>query len=257
MCPPSCRQRIETCLLPEKLTGIPGLYYCILTHKVLLFKVEILDLLLGITSSVHAVIVSSLCVYSLLFDYPIYEDKIWGHSIFVTSSCAIVVGYMFADLVVMLVFYSYIGDVFYIFHHLASIIPYTIVMIFSVFNYFANFRLMAELSTPFINNRWLFDILGYPRSSIAYVSNGLTMSVVFFLARILSMPFYYYQTYQNYGTESYNEIGWVHYSCIIIYPCIVLDIINIFWFYKLALGCKKVIKGLVNKDSSKPEMKKE
>jgi hypothetical protein len=73
------------------------------------------------------------------------------------------------------------------------------------------------------------------------------MSLVFFLARMLSMPFYYYRIYEIYGTERYLELGGVHYC--LVHSCIILDIVNIFWFYKLALGCIKVIKGLVKKDS--------
>ncbi|XP_064626082.1 TLC domain-containing protein 4-A-like [Lineus longissimus] len=208
-----------------------------------------------VSSSVHAAMVSSLCVYILMFDYPIFQDKIWGDSPYVKANCAIVIGYMTADFVLILIYYKYIGEVFYIFHHLATIIPYLMVMVYGVFNYFANFRLIAEFSTPFINNRWFFDALGYPRTSIQYVSNGLAMSTVFFLARILSMPFFYYRIYEVYGTERYVAIGWMH--GFLIYPCIILDIINTFWFYKLALGCKKVLKCLFNKESTKNVPKKD
>uniref|UniRef100_A0A0E9V1N3 TLC domain-containing protein n=1 Tax=Anguilla anguilla TaxID=7936 RepID=A0A0E9V1N3_ANGAN len=45
--------------------------------------------------------------------------------------------------------------------------------------YFANFRLLAEFSTPCVNQRWFFEVLGYPKSSKPNIANGVMMAANF------------------------------------------------------------------------------
>jgi len=49
--------------------------------------------------------------------------------------------------------YKKVGDPFTLAHHLVSIYAFAYVLTLNVMPYFANFRLLAELSTPLVNIR--------------------------------------------------------------------------------------------------------
>ncbi|PVD23605.1 hypothetical protein C0Q70_16877 [Pomacea canaliculata] len=146
-----------------------------------------------VVSTVHATLVSSMCAYSLIYDNEISEEPIWWDAPVVRTSCAIVVGYMAADLVVMTIHYKHIGEAFYFFHHGASMYAYYYVMTYGVLAYFANYRLIAEFSTPFVNQRWFLAVLGSSKSSPVFVGNGIAMAVTFFAVRIAVMPVYWHK----------------------------------------------------------------
>lgn len=192
-----------------------------------------------VISSIHATVVSSMCAYTLIYDEGLSKDPIWWDAPVVRTSCAIVVGYMIADLIIMTVHYRNIGEVFYFFHHGASIYAYVYVMNFGVLPYFANYRLVAEFSTPLVNQRWFLDVLGYRKDSSLFILNGVLMTLVFFVVRVACMPLYWYKVYSIYGTESFSRLG--HMQFVLVATCLVLDTINIFWFYRMCAGVRKVL----------------
>lgn len=118
--------------------------------------------------------------------------------------------------------------------------------------YFANFRLLAEFSTPCVNQRWFFEVLGYPKSSRPNMANGVAMAVVFFLVRIGVMPVYYSRMYAVYGTEAFYLVPWggrVAWIC----SSICLDIMNIMWMHKIARGCYKVLRSAHRRKAGAPQ----
>lgn len=118
--------------------------------------------------------------------------------------------------------------------------------------YFANFRLLAEFSTPCVNQRWFFEVLGYPKSSPPNMANGVAMAVVFFMVRIAVMPVYYSRMYAVYGTEAYYLVPWggrVAWIC----SSICLDIMNIMWMHKIARGCYKVLRSARRSKAAVPQ----
>ncbi|XP_005095920.1 TLC domain-containing protein 4-B [Aplysia californica] len=189
-------------------------------------------------STVHSVVISFVCAYTMLYDDEIAEEPIWWDSPVVRTSCAVVAGYMTSDVIVMSIHYKQIGDVFYVLHHGASIYAYYYVMTYGVLPYFANYRLVAEFSTPFVNQRWFLTQLGYERTSQVFVTNGVAMAVTFFSARIATMPSYWHRVFRVYNTPAFNRLGYIQ-LCLII-PCLVLDVLNIYWFYKICAGAYKI-----------------
>lgn len=192
-----------------------------------------------VVSTVHATIVSSMCAYSLLYDENISKHPIWWDSPAVRTSCAVVFGYMTADLVVMTIHYKQIGEAFFFFHHGASMYAYYYVTTYGVLPYFANYRLVAEFSTPFVNQRWFLAILGYKKSDPLFVANGVAMAVTFFAFRIATMPHYWLKVYSVYGTEEFNRLG--HIQMVLVVSCAILDAINLFWFYKIYQGAHRLL----------------
>lgn len=66
------------------------------------------------------------------------------------------------------------------------------------------------------------------------------MTLSFFAVRILVMPIYWMKVYQVYGTEAFLRTG--HVQMVLLVTCVVLDIINLFWFYKMLKGVHKVLR---------------
>lgn len=200
-------------------------------------------------STVHATVVSSMCAYSLIYNDEISEEPIWWDAPMVRTSCAIVVGYMAADLVIMTIHYKQVGEVFYFFHHGASMYAYYYVMTYGVLPYFANYRLIAEFSTPFVNQRWFLAVLGYSKTSPVFVANGVAMAATFFAVRIAVIPPYWHKVYTVYGTEGFNRLGYI--QMVLVVTCAILDVINLFWFYKIYVGCQKVVELFFNSSRSR------
>lgn len=87
--------------------------------------------------------------------------------------------------------------------------------------------------------RWFIDTVGYPKTSKQNIVNGVVMTVTFFVVRILAIPHYWYIVYNVYGTKSFNNAG--HMRFVLFLSCVILDSINVFWFYKMCRGVTKVI----------------
>lgn len=195
-----------------------------------------------LVSTIHALIVGLFCVYILWFDDAVNEDPVWGDPNLVKLNVAITCGYLLYDLLLLACNWSTMGDSFFVCHHLAALYAYGYVLTRGVLPYFANFRLISELSTPFVNQRWFFDVLAYPRSHRLVVANGVAMAAAFFLVRIAVMPPYWAKVFGTFGTPAFERLG-LGAQVAWIVSCVALDILNVVWMYKIARGCYKVITG--------------
>ncbi|NXD38870.1 TM56B protein, partial [Copsychus sechellarum] len=191
-------------------------------------------------STLHALVVGGFCLYILLYDDAVNADPLWGDPSIVKLNIAITTGYLISDLLLIIFYWKAIGDKFFVIHHLAALYAYYFVLSEGLLAYFGNFRLLAEFSTPFVNQRWFFEVLGYPKSSKANIINGMLMTVVFFVVRIAVMPVYYSHVISSFGTEGFKRLGFAAQSAWII-SSVVLDIMNVMWMVKIAKGCCKVI----------------
>ncbi|XP_039628501.1 TLC domain-containing protein 4-B [Polypterus senegalus] len=195
-----------------------------------------------LVSTVHALIVGTLCLYILWFDEAVNKDPVWGDPRLVKLNVAITCGYLLYDLLLLAMHWKTMGDGFFVCHHLAALYAYGYVLGRGVLPYFANFRLISELSTPFVNQRWFFDVLSYPRSGLQVVLNGVAMAVVFFAVRIAVMPTYYIRVWSTVGTPAFERLGpgpqvaWILSS-------VSLDVLNIIWMYRITRGCYRVLTG--------------
>ncbi|MCJ8728558.1 hypothetical protein PDJAM_G00005880 [Pangasius djambal] len=192
-------------------------------------------------STFHAILVGLFCLYILFFDEAINQDPVWGDPALVKINVGITTGYLISDLLLIFYYWRAIGDKFFVVHHLAALYAYYFVLGQGMLPYFANFRLLAEFSTPCVNQRWFFEVLGYPKSSRLNIANGVLMAVVFFMVRIAVMPVYYSRMYSVYGTEAFYRVSFGGRSAW-IFSSICLDIMNIMWMHKIACGCYKVLR---------------
>ncbi|GAB5575281.1 TLC domain-containing protein 4 [Prionailurus iriomotensis] len=174
-----------------------------------------------VVSTCHSLVAGIFALYIFFFDEAAKADPLWGDSSFVKVNISISSGYLISD-----------KD--------------------GVLAYIGNFRLLAELSSPFVNQRWFFEALKYPKFSKANVINGILMTVVFFIVRIVSMPPFYSYIYSVLGTEAYIRLGFLT-QCSWISTCIVLDVMNVMWMIKITKGCVKVI-SLIRQEKAKSSL---
>jgi len=80
----------------------------------------------------------------------------------------------------------------------------------------------------------------YPRRSRLFLLNGFAMASTFFLSRIASIPPYWYKVYSVYGSVTSHQLGVMWY--LLIFSCVVLDVINIFWFSRIFQGVRRVFR---------------
>ncbi|KAL8164589.1 UNVERIFIED_CONTAM: Transmembrane protein 56-B, partial [Gekko kuhli] len=104
-------------------------------------------------STVHAMVVGLFCLYILWYDDAVNANPIWGEPRMVKLNVAITCGYLLYDLLLLVRYWRTLGDSLFVSHHLAALYAYGYVLSRGVLPYFANFRLISELSTPFVNLR--------------------------------------------------------------------------------------------------------
>ncbi|XP_008107396.1 TLC domain-containing protein 4 [Anolis carolinensis] len=192
-------------------------------------------------SSFHALLVGAFCMYILLYDDAVNADHVWGDPSIVQINLSITSGYLISDLLLLIFYWKAIGDIFFIIHHIAALYAYYFVLRWGLLAYFANFRLLAEFSTPFVNQRWFLEVLCYPKDSKFNIINGVLMTIAFFLARIIIMPIYYANVYAELGTEAFYRLGFAA-QCAWFSSCFVLDAMNLMWMVKITRGCCKVLR---------------
>ncbi|KAF6076143.1 hypothetical protein HJG60_019201 [Phyllostomus discolor] len=153
------------------------------------------------------------------------------------------------DLLALLLYWKAIGDKYFVVHHCTALYAFAFILTRGMLQRVGNFRLLAELSSPFVNQRWFLETLQYPKFSRANVLNGVLMTAVFFLARVAAMPPMYHLMYSVVGTEAYARLGptvqasWAA-------SCLVLDVMNITWMVKISRGCLKVLSLLRDQKAS-------
>uniref|UniRef100_A0A671R9I7 Si:dkey-10f21.4 n=1 Tax=Sinocyclocheilus anshuiensis TaxID=1608454 RepID=A0A671R9I7_9TELE len=129
---------------------------------------------------------------------------------------------------------------YFVIHHFAALYAYYYVLSQGILPYFANFRLLSEFSTPFVNQRWFFHMLGYHKLSKPSLVNGVAMTFTFFLVRIAVIPGYYSHMYLVFGTDDFYRLPLGGRSAWVI-SSVSLDVMNIMWMRRIIRGCLKVL----------------
>ena len=193
------------------------------------------DTLLG--STVHAVVVVAFTFYIMAFgllgEYRVFSKSSLG---FITLQVSL--GYFLADLVIVLMDPKLRSDKGSLMHHLAGITGIGLCLYFQgKLMYFIIARLISEASTPFVNLRWILHEFHITDGKL-FKTAAHGMLVTFFTARIVTMPWYWYETYHCY----------MHPGIVLVPDCfkvwaicnfLVFDMLNLYWFYRMVLGAIK------------------
>ncbi|GMG40080.1 unnamed protein product [Ambrosiozyma monospora] len=157
--------------------------------------------------------------------------------------------YFIWDTLISLFYVGYFGVGFLV-HGIVSTIVFTIGVFHPYIHYYCPLFLLFEISTPFLNVRWVglkFDVLS---ESFKLVNNAILM-LIFFFVRIC---WGWYQVVQL-GKDFYNARENPKFTlagALFILSCnFVLDILNVFWFSKMltvAINTLKQLFGFSHQD---------
>jgi len=64
------------------------------------------------------------------------------------------------------------------------------------------------------------------------------MTVIFFSVRIAVIPIFWYKVYSIADSNMWLEMQYLRH--VVVATCVVLDVINIFWFKKMFMGLIKI-----------------
>ena len=192
-------------------------------------------------STVHAIIVTVMTCYALLFD-SLGEEYIFSLSPIGRALIRFSLGYFITDFVFVMADREMRRDVMNFCHHTISMFGIWL----GVYNdgvalFWIVYRFFSELSTTFVNIRWCMSAVNYPKSSSAYIVNSLMLAVTFYIARIFIIPYHWYTMYYVYLDPSITMVWplFIRYWMIITF--VVFDILNIVWAYKIVAGGYKLL----------------
>ncbi|KAI5966270.1 uncharacterized protein KGF55_000579 [Candida pseudojiufengensis] len=180
-------------------------------------------------------------------------NSLLGYTPFGTLICSLSVGYFIWDLVVCLKYYKLFG-IGFLLHAIAALfafgcgfIPYC--------QPWAGAFLSFELSTPFVNLNWFASHLPAGTFSDKFVIiNGLLLIIVFFFVRIIWGIYAVIQMGID-MTYSLNQIN-ILIPISILLMNTALNLLNIFWFYKMIKIAKKKASGKSSTKQSSKEIDK-
>ena len=138
-------------------------------------------------------------------------------------------------------------------HHVASLSSLLLGLIFEgrwMVLILAKFT--TELSTPFVHLRWILGETKAPKNSPLTIFTAFSMTSTFLLTRLLALPGMWLIMYWTYVEEAEmpNYIPFVIKASVVLLMG-TLDILNIYWAYKVIRGFLKWGKALLSSKKTK------
>eukprot|EP01027_Heterolobosea_sp_BB2_P011834 GEZU01017187.1.p1 GENE.GEZU01017187.1~~GEZU01017187.1.p1 ORF type:complete len:177 (+),score=43.41 GEZU01017187.1:626-1156(+) len=125
-------------------------------------------------------------------------------------------------------------------HHFFGGLGYLLTTFYHAGHFWTIIFGFTESTTPFTNQRWFLDKSGL-RESTAYTINGLLLWLTWIPVRLALVPFLAYKLYMNFARI------WALWTPLAVGFLLVLsfiiNVLNVYWFYKITLGVIKVLKG--------------
>lgn len=195
-------------------------------------------------STIHAIISTGLVFYCYYKTWPLPWTNLFDHHEYLyVFTLSLSAGYMLADFFLTI----YVGDeqsglFLALLHHTIGFIAFAEASVAAGSQCIVLFYVATEASTPFVNLRWMLHEAGLKDHSV-YLFNGLAMMLVFFLIRILPLPFIYYQFYNQ-----LNQLMAQSFPVIFstFFLTTLINTLNLFWFNKMIQGALKAFGGKKN-----------
>ena len=206
-------------------------------------KKAYLDTLLG--STIHAVFVFYFTVYILLFDQ-LGDEYISSESALGRLLLRVSIGYFCADIILIMLDSKMRRDKMSVLHHFLGAYGIWLGLYHDgIALYWIVYRLVTESSTPFVNALHWMNAINYPKKSPIFIANSLMLTGVFYLCRIVIIPYHWYGLYYYVYLDPSMPVLWppvIQYWMVITYT--LLDTLNVIWAYKLTKGGYKIMKQL-------------
>eukprot|EP00441_Pelagodinium_beii_P003141 CAMPEP_0197704242 /NCGR_PEP_ID=MMETSP1338-20131121/125837_1 /TAXON_ID=43686 ORGANISM="Pelagodinium beii, Strain RCC1491" /NCGR_SAMPLE_ID=MMETSP1338 /ASSEMBLY_ACC=CAM_ASM_000754 /LENGTH=249 /DNA_ID=CAMNT_0043288141 /DNA_START=686 /DNA_END=1435 /DNA_ORIENTATION=- len=128
-----------------------------------------------------------------------------------------------------------------IFHHVVLLGLFATAYTCDVGLWFGSAMGINELSTPCVNIFWYLRDTGQ-KDSKAFMINGILLLALFFLCRVVYIPYNYYHFWaldscKTSSNEEYHRLAWV-----INFAYVAMYSLNLMWFAKLVTGAVKTLR---------------
>ena len=192
------------------------------------------------SSTLHAVISSALAVY-LLWSGLMEPNRVFSKTPLGFTAMQISYGYFIGDFIVSLFDPVLRSDAGSILHHIAGIVSITLGLFYQgKLMFYIVYRLISELSTPFVNLWWYHHQLGY-KEGFGYLFASVVMVLSFLLVRIVPIPWHWYSLVQTLQIPQCSVVVPFHWRMYIVGVYILFDVLNVYWFYKMIKGALKLL----------------
>lgn len=188
------------------------------------------------------------CIISILaivpmWNNPMWQNRAWDHDTAVLGAYpyggfvgAISIGYFVWDLYVCLKHLHLFG-VGFLFHAFAALFVFGSTLRPFCMPWIPGF-LIFELSTPFVNINWFASRVSTGKTcEKVIIVNGILLLITFFSVRIV-WGFYAVVLVAADMLATWGKVS-RFFPCITLALNVLLDILNLFWFYKMLLLAKK------------------
>ena len=210
-------------------------------------KKAYLDTLLG--STIHAIVLSVVAIYLLLFD-KFGEEYILSRSAVGMALLQFSLGYFCADAILIMLDSKMRRETLSVMHHALGVFGIWLgVYSDGAAMYWVVYRFVTESSTPFVNFLHWMNAIGYPKRSPMFITNSLLLVAVFYSCRIFIIPYHWYTLYYYVYSDPSLKIIWpivVQYWVVITY--VLFDVLNMIWVYRLTKGGCRTVKQLWKTD---------
>ncbi|KAK9844819.1 hypothetical protein WJX74_007230 [Apatococcus lobatus] len=160
------------------------------------------------------------------------------------KALGISIGYFINDITIMTLNYPELGGWEMLLHHWAAFLSVAAAAISHQAHQYTLLLLFTELTTPFINARWVFDKLGW-RNTQQYFVNGIALFVTWTLGREVLFLWFFTVLWQH-----RSEMALCNFPIRLLVLGVppLLFALNTFWFTKICRGVFKLLRGQLKKD---------
>lgn len=189
-----------------------------------------LDFCIRVVSFIQAVIICGLGIPVFGNSY-LAEDRVFATTPYSKFYTSMALSYFIWDTIFSTIYVRFFGLGFLV-HGIVSTAVFCIACEYKFIQYYSATFLLFEISTPFLDIRWVglkYDVL----SETFKLVNNIILILIFFFIRIC---WGWYQV-ARLGVDLYaarNKEGFTTVGALIILGCnMVLDLLNVYWFTKM------------------------
>lgn len=154
------------------------------------------------------------------------------------ASLAFSLAYFALDLCVTVFTFPELGGFDMLAHHVVAASSVGTALLYGQGHAHTLFMLASEVTTPFVNLRWMLAASGM-RDSKAYVYNGLAMLAVWTLGRIVAFLYFFAQIWADRADVARAALP-VRLQIVLV-PS-VLFVLNVSWYSRMVKGALKVLR---------------
>lgn len=205
------------------------------------------------TSTIHALAISALAMYLFLLTDPFSDDttapELWKtsplkrHTPLSSAALGWSLGYFTLDIALVCWYFPTMGGPEMLIHHIAAFISVGLASYTKQAHMYTLLLLSTEMTTPFVNARWILDQMGL-RSAPIYALNGVCMFTFWFVGRIVLFMWFFQHMWQH-QAQIRDLRSDVQLLMATVPP--FLFVLNVFWFGKIVKGLVKLLRGQLSK----------